>query len=72
MSDYKGFVLDSVNKGWVKGWIVFNDNEKVYTAIYKTEEEAKAYTESAGKPFAYSYGSHKPNTDEYILDSYEA
>lgn len=72
MFDYSGFAIDAENKGWVKGWIVFNDDDTTYVTIYKTEAEAQAYTEREGNPFAYSYGSHKANTDEFILDSYDA
>lgn len=71
MFDYNGFEKDPLNAGWVKGWIVFDDDRKVFVSIYQTEEEASTHTEKEGKPYAYSYGSHKANTDEYILDSYE-
>lgn len=72
MFDYTGFSADAENNGWVKGWIVFDDESKSFVTIFKTEDEASDKTEELGKPYAYSYGSHVPNTDEYIIDSYEA
>lgn len=70
MFDYTGFKKDPENSGWVKGWLVFDAERKAFHSIYKTEEEAASETENLGKPYAYSYGSHVPNTDDYMLDSY--
>ncbi len=72
MVDYSGFKKDPENTGWVKGWLVFDDERRVFHSIHMKEEEAASETEKLGKPYAYSYGAHLPNTDEYILDSYTA
>lgn len=72
MFDYTGFKKDPSNNGWVKGWIVFDNDRTAFETIFKTEEEASKKTEELGKPYAYSYGSHRANSDDYILDDYQA
>ncbi len=41
MFDYTGFKKDPSNNGWVKGWIVFDNDRTAFETIFKTEEEAR-------------------------------
>jgi hypothetical protein len=70
MTDYSKLKKNPSNTGWVMGWLVFDDDNKVFDSIYESQEEAMARTEELGKPYAVSYGSNLPGTDDYILEDY--
>lgn len=70
MLDIKNFKKNPTNAGWIMGWLVYDEELRKFDSIYKTREEAMARTEHLGKPYAVSYGSHLPGTDEYMLESY--
>lgn len=68
MIDYSKLKKNPDNERWVMGWLVYNEERKVFESIHISKDEAIARAETLGKPFAVSYGSHTPGTDEYILE----
>lgn len=67
----EALLSDPSKPGWVKGWMVLHTKRELpgdFVSIHAHAAEAQADAQNRGPGHQVFHGSHKPGTDEFIVD----
>lgn len=62
---------DPLHPGWVKGWMVLKVKQQIpgdFVSFHAHAAEAQAEAQRRGAGHQVFHGSHRPGSDEFIVD----